>query len=360
MRIAMVCARYAPFVGGVETHVRMIGERLASRGFEVEVLTTDPTWTLPRVSELNGVTVRRFRAFAPAQSYYFAPGLYERLREDPERYDLVHAHSYHSFPSLFAALAKREAPLVFTPHYHGTGHTLFRELAHVPYRKVGRLAFEKADEIICVSNYELGLVAAAFAGAGRKASVIPNGVASEELEGTERTPSRSGSVVYVGRLERYKRVESIIRAVPRLPDGSSLAIIGDGPDRERLERVVSDLSLGDRVSILGYLPRAQVLDELGHADAAVSLSKHEAYGVAIAEALYIGVPCVVSGDSALTEFANGVNCISVADADDPAEVASAISRASASAEARVALPSWSEVSDRTARVYSDLLEGRPR
>lgn len=353
MRVAQVCARYSPFVGGVETHVRMISERLKSRGLDVEVLTTDPTWRLPNRSVVNGVTVRRFRSVAPADSYFFSPGLYEYLREASADYDLVHAHSYHSFPSLFAAIAKGKTPLVFTPHYHGTGHTLVRSLAHIPYRRIGSVIFDRSDRIICVSNHELKLLAAKFGRARDKASVIPNGVDAEDLARVRKSPARTGSIVYVGRLERYKRVENIIRAFPRLKDDVTLAIIGVGPERDRLRRVISDLALGNRVSVVGYLPRGELLERLGRADAAVSLSRHEAFGVAIAEALSIGVPCVVSGDSALVEFANGVNCIAVTDADDPSEVAEAISKVISRGGAPMDLPSWEDVADLTVGVYSE-------
>jgi glycosyltransferase involved in cell wall biosynthesis len=357
MKVAQVCARYAPFVGGVETHVRMISESLRSRGLEIEVLTTDPTWRLPAHSVVNGVTVRRFKAMAPADSYYFAPGLYEYLKGASAEYDLVHAHSYHSFPSLFAALAKDTTPLVFTPHYHGTGHTRVRGMAHVPYRRLGRVIFDRSDRIICVSNYELNLLSATFRRARGKASVIPNGVDTGELVKVSRPSVHTGVVVYVGRLERYKRIENIIKAVPLLKEGVRLVIIGVGPDADRLRRVISNLSLGNRVSMIGYLPREELLEQLARADAVISLSRHEAFGVTIAEALHIGIPCVVSGDSALVEFANGENCVAVTDVENPSEVAEAISKAICGGTVQFDFPSWTEVADMTVEVYSEFQKG---
>ena len=52
MRIAQVCPRYSPYIGGVETHVEEISKRLVARGHEVTVITTDPSGKLPQ-SEIS-------------------------------------------------------------------------------------------------------------------------------------------------------------------------------------------------------------------------------------------------------------------------------------------------------------------
>ncbi|MDI6640295.1 MAG: glycosyltransferase, partial [Methanocellales archaeon] len=72
MKIAQVCPRYHPDIGGVETHVKEISERLVKRGFEVEVICTDPTGRLPKHEMINGVKVTRFRSIAPNDAFFFA------------------------------------------------------------------------------------------------------------------------------------------------------------------------------------------------------------------------------------------------------------------------------------------------
>lgn len=352
MRVAHVSPSFYPFAGGVETHVQMLCEHLQSRGLEVQVLTTDSTWRLPQHSVVNGITVRRFKSFAPRGSYHFSPELYSYLKKSFADYDLVHTHSYHSLTSLSAALTKSRCPLVFTPHYHGTGHTWFRSLLHVPYGRIGKLIVDKSDSIICVSSYEMSLLSARFPEARDKITIIPNGIDQDEFANLERPSVSSGDIVYLGRLERYKRVDCIIRAIPFLQGNLRLVIIGSGPDRERLERIVSKLSLGNRVSFAGYLPREELLNKIVNAKALVNLSAHEAYGITIAEALSLGVPSVVSTDSALVEFASHANCIPVAAAENPFEVASAISKASLRGISHAEFPSWGEVARETLRLYS--------
>jgi len=70
--------------------------------------------------------------------------------KNSESFDIVHAHSYHAFPALYAAQAKSKNKFIFTPHFHGRGHSLLRSLLHIPYKIFGKTIFPKADKIICV------------------------------------------------------------------------------------------------------------------------------------------------------------------------------------------------------------------
>jgi len=120
MRILQICPRYYPDIGGVEEHVKNISERLAKK-HDVTVFTTDPSRKLPKQETINGVKIRRFKSWAPNEAYYFSRELKKCLMEDSYSFDIMHAHSYHAFPALYAAQAKGSNKLVFTPHYHGEG-----------------------------------------------------------------------------------------------------------------------------------------------------------------------------------------------------------------------------------------------
>jgi 1,2-diacylglycerol 3-alpha-glucosyltransferase len=124
MKIAQVCHRYHPYIGGVETHVREISERLSKKGFQVDILTTDPSRRLSAVELLNNISVRRFHSWAPANSYHFSLELRKYLKENSNKYDIVHVHSYHDIPAYYASIGKKTNKLFFTPHYHGAGQIL--------------------------------------------------------------------------------------------------------------------------------------------------------------------------------------------------------------------------------------------
>ena len=147
----MVVPRFSPHVGGVETHVRSIATRLLEAGVKVEVLTVETAPRLPRRAVASGIPVRRFRSILPSATYPVAPGLGLFLARRHGLYDVVHAHNYHAVSSPMAALPAPRG-LVFTPHYHGAGHSALARLLHRPYRPFGAMCFARARRIVCVSR----------------------------------------------------------------------------------------------------------------------------------------------------------------------------------------------------------------
>lgn len=354
MKIAQICPRYSPDIGGVETHVKEISERLVKAGHDIEVITTDPTGKLKKRDIINGVKVIRFRSFAPGNAYYFAPQIYFYLKK--HNYDVIHAHSYHALPALFAAFGKGKRRLVFTPHYHRSGHTAFRNLLHKPYRLFGKVIFSRADSIICVSEYEKRLVETDFRVAGKTVK-IPNGINLKEFEhlrtqqkdkgiegkarkgiteeeqagkeevekgkaeegktgkikAGEKGPGKRKTLLYVGRLEEYKGVQYIIQSLPEIQE-FRLRIVGKGPYEAELRNLAKNLGVEGRVEWLKDLSREKLLECYADADIFLMLSSHEAYGITVAEALAAGTPCVVAKGSALEEFVDGVRCLGI---DEP-------------------------------------------
>jgi glycosyltransferase involved in cell wall biosynthesis len=309
LKIAQVCPRYSPDIGGVETHVKEISERLAKKGHMVEVVTTDPSGKLPATETINGVKVTRFKCIAPGNAYFFTPKIYSYLKS--REYDIIHGHSYHALPSLFAALAKNDSKFMFTPHYHRSGHTFFRNLLHKPYRLLGKMIFSKADCVICVSEYEKGLITEDF-NVSDKIEKIPNGVNLAEFENLKPQKDESGkkTLLYVGRLEEYKGVQHIIQALPQLPD-FKLQIVGKGPYEEELIKIANQIGVSERIEWLKGISRDELLQCYASADVFLMLSKHEAYGITVAEALAAGTPCIVAKGSALEEFVDDRICIGI-------------------------------------------------
>lgn len=331
MKIAQICPRYSPDIGGVETHVKEISEKLVKAGHDIEVITTDPTGKLNKRDVINGVKVIRFRSFAPGNAYYFAPQIYFYLKK--HKYDVIHAHSYHALPALFAALGKGERRFVFTPHYHRSGHTEFRNLLHKPYKLFGKVIFSRADSVICVSEYEKRLVESDFRVAGKTVK-IPNGINLKEFEnlrtrqkdegikrkngkekvGKEKNEKEKAGkekiLLYVGRLEEYKGVQYILQSLPEL-QGFRLKVVGTGPYEAELRRMAKNLEVADKVKWLKNLSRGELLECYASADVFLMLSSHEAYGITVAEALAAGAPCIVAKGSALEEFIDGENCIGI-------------------------------------------------
>jgi len=365
MRIAQVCPRYHPYVGGVETHVRAVSERLVKKGLEIDVLTTDLNGDLVKEENIEGVKVRRFGCWAPSEAYYFSGSLKNFLAKHSNEYDIVHAHGYNAFPALYAKQTKSEKAFVFTPHYLGKGQTFFRNLLHIPYRFIGKGIFNEADSVICVSEYERLLVKEDFAVEEGKVLVIPNGVDKNELSEFQWKPNFSQpKITFSGRLERrQKNVDKLIYAFDLLVKeyniDAKFVIIGRGPYENEMVRLIERLGLQERLEWRRWLPRRQYLEELATSNVFVAPSEHECYGIAAAEAIALGIPTVVANSTALAEFVEKELAFSISLPIIPSTIAKSIHKALIEARPKQsvspnAIMSWDVVADQLLeKVYKD-------
>lgn len=349
-KIAQVCPRYHPFIGGVETQVKAVSERLVERGIEVEVLTTDPSGRLRKEEMINGVKVRRFKSWAPNEAYHFSLGLKKWLMTKSDDYNLVHAHSYHALPALYAAEAKGKNKLIFSSHYHGEGHTFFRTLLHIPYKFLGGRIFERADKVVCGSDYEKSLVTKDFEVREEEIVVVPNGV-DLEFQGSRKNRAERKKVLCVSRLEKYKGIQHLIRVLPKLDNDIVLDIVGKGPYNQRLVRLVRELGVENRTRFLQDISKEELLQKYIDADLFALLSRHEAYGISVAEALASGTPCVVADTSALSEWIDDKNCFGIRYPINLDELASLVNNVIGKSMGVLRLPDWDEVTDKLVDVY---------
>ncbi|MEV4344627.1 glycosyltransferase family 4 protein [Actinoplanes sp. NPDC049596] len=353
MRIGVVTNAYHPDIGGVETHARRLCAALVAAGDQIEVLTQHATGS---EEEIDGVLVRRFPLTVASANYRFSLPLWRWLRRNAERYDVLHAHSYHALAALPAALTN-STPLVFTPHYHGTGHSRLRAALHPIYRPVGRRIIARSARIICVTRAERELLVSHFPEARERMVVVPNGTDPAPM--VEGEPEDGVSILCVGRLERYKRVDRVIRAMAHLPADHRLDVVGSGPARDELEQLARRIGLGPhRVAFHGRLPDDAFAARMATAAALVSASEHEAFGMAVADALTAGLPTVASFIPAHRELAAmagpGVP-LWLVNPDDEAALAEALVTAAEAERAthgRNPLPTWHDVVVATREVYA--------
>lgn len=362
----MIVPQFAPAVGGVERHVSELARGLRDRGVEVEVATCDPTRTLLRTDVDDGIPVHRFSTIANDNVFFVSPGLARWVVANARRFDVVHAHAYHS-PLAFAAYAAARLSrrrFVLTPHYHGTGHTPLRRLLHVPYRPLGMLMVRGADVVVCVSDAERRMLRHDF-GSKLVTVLAPNGVDREAIAAARpfdeaTVPDAKRTVLAAGRLEAYKRIDRIIESMTHLPD-QRLVVIGSGPAQADLEEQVARLGLHERVAFLGAIPREDLHRWFRTASVFVSLSEHEAFGITLLEAAVGGAGIVASDIPAHREVSAYVPdaAISLISPDSPASsIATAIletHRTSAEAPESLGVPVWSQTVDRTLEAYERAL-----
>jgi len=350
MKILQVCPRYYPDIGGVETRVQSMSEMLA-HDHDVTVFTTDCTGKLPRNEQINGVLVRRFKGYSPNNAYHVSLAMLRELRKS--EFDIVHGHNYHALPLYFCRHTRRKG-FVVTPSYHGHGHTPFRNLVFTAYNQMGARIFRDADKIIALSNYEKELLLRDFAIHEDKVQLIPNGLNLEEFEDLIKQ-GKGGTILCVGRLEEYKGIQHVIKTLPLLSESFSLQIVGKGPYKKELVKLVNALALDTRVEFCQDLPRKQLLEKYAAASVFILLSQAEAFGNAVAEALASKTPCIVATISALKEWVDNKNCYGIDYPVDSNKLAELIVKAVAVEVKGIKLWSWEEVARQTAKIYEELI-----
>jgi len=349
MKIAQICHSFYPSFGGIETHVQAISEELARRSHDVTVVTTDPTGMLPKRSSAKGIRIVRHRSFAPRGAYHFSPTLIRYLFK--RKFDVMHAHGYHTLIPLQTTLSSRNGRLVLTTHFKGASHSSFRRKLLFVYRPLMSVVMKKAEVIICVSEKEREDLKSIFPKVKSKFQVIPNGVNLDQFRTLRRSEQSRNTILCVSRLERYKGVQYLIKCLKYLPSEFHLRIVGKGTWEEKLRRMTSRLRLEDRVVFRESINRKELMWEYGNASIFVLLSKYEAFGVSVAEALASSLPCIVADSGALSEWTRHDGCEGIAYPINVQELAQKIQNMSGKFYKRNSIFSWKEVVNKLEQIY---------
>jgi glycogen synthase len=361
LNVALVCARYLPFVGGIELHVHEVAKRLAAAGADVTVVTTDPGSQLSH-EELGdgGIRIRRVRAWPAKRDYYFAPGLDRELRDGG--FDVVHVQGYQTFVAPIALRSTRRHGIPTVLTFHGGGHSSrLRQTIRPLQLRALRPLVQHVQTFVALAAFEIGRYAPRLHVDPDRFVVIPNGsdLPRAAADGVPRDRSLLASL---GRLERYKGHHRVIAALPHVLARRAdvrLWIGGVGPEEEALRALAGELGVAELVEIRGVPPqdREQMARELARVDTVVSLSDFETQPIAALEALSLGCKLVVADSPGLDALAASGLATSVPLEAAPADVGAAILRTldSPPVGAPPPLPSWDDCAAALLGVYRGIV-----
>lgn len=411
LRILMVSARFAPFVGGTEIHTGQVSAELVRRGHEVTVLTTDLAGNLPPQEWIDGVKVVRVRAYPRRSDLYLAPNLRKLINDD--RWDLVHVQGYHTAVAPLALWAARRRGHATMVTFHSGGHSSrLRNLIRPIQVRLLKPHLLAAKALIGVSRFEADLFAERIGVDRDRIEIIPNGVdrpkstvqtAAEDASPPDTTPPDATAhdvdsgidsdvdsdadrpsdldtagfspddrvILSAGRLVRYKGHHRVIQAMPRILEvepRTRLLILGEGPYESALRKRVDRLGIADRVTF-DSVPadeRHRLEAMFRAASAAVVLSDYESHGMVAHEALDAGLPLVVLNRSALGELAASGAARAVPPRATALEVAQIVLRClqEESAPARNATArstpiggvTWNDITDQVEALYRRVVD----
>jgi glycosyltransferase involved in cell wall biosynthesis len=363
MRIAQVVSAYHPHVGGVEKHVQRLAHGCVQAGDQVTVCTHQIDDS-PAEEWLGGVRVLRFPLTVRADNYPVSIGLFRHLKAHAGEFDLVHAHSYHTL--MGHAAIRTKLPFVYTPHYHGTGHSPLRAMLHRVYRPVGTKQLNASDAVIANSDAEKRRLLKDFPWIAPKLTTILPGADPVGPAAADGNPlDLVGPVaLVVGRLERYKNVDLVVDAFGSISAKADLVIVGEGPDRARLESYAGDRAPDRSIRFTGKISDDLLHDLLARANLVVAASDHEAFGLSVAEGLAAGARVLASDIPAHNEIAEKagasapITLIDVRDSHKFREQMEMLLQAGRAGGDNFQLPSWADFVRNVRGLYLNVLPAR--
>jgi len=289
MKILIATGLYPPEIGGPATYAKLLENRLPERGIEVSVLPFAKVRHLPQ-----GI---RHIVYA------------WKLAHIANKINLILAQDTVStgFPVAIVSLLTGKKFIVRVPGDYaweqgvqrfGVTESLdeFQKRSHGVrvglFRLIQRFVVWRAYRVIAPSYY-LAKIISGWTSHPEKITVIYNGIEFPVPVELPKEKPDEFTIVSLGRLVPWKGMDGIIRVVAQEKNWHAV-IVGDGPEREHLEYLAKELKCGNRVQLVGQLPRAQALGWVKIADVFVLNSTYEGLSHQLVEAMSLGVPIVAT------------------------------------------------------------------
>jgi glycosyltransferase involved in cell wall biosynthesis len=315
-RLVLITRGFWPLVGGAELVAARLAAAFQARGAATTVLTARWNRQWPAVIEHHGVRVVRLdhprTRFYGTWRYMQAVGRW--LRDNRAAFDLAYVSMLkHDAYAAVTAAQRAAFPVVLRAEGAGVTGDCFWQLEATCGARIKRRCL-LADAFVAPSpTIERELIAAGYA--RERIHYLPNGVSLPETNdeaGRQRSRIALAEAdpalkigpdtplaVYTGRLHEMKGLEYLVRAWPRVLERvprARLWLVGDGPDRSRLNELIGALGLPGSVSLAG--PFDDVEDCLRAANLFVLPSLEEGMSIALLEAMAMALPVVATAIAA--------------------------------------------------------------
>ncbi|PRY11576.1 N-acetyl-alpha-D-glucosaminyl L-malate synthase BshA [Pontibacter ummariensis] len=309
MRIGIVCY---PTFGGSGVVATELGKALALKGHQVHFITYSQPARLDVFNEnlfYHEVYIPSYPLFQyPPYELALASKMVDIVRF--EKLDVLHVH--YAIPHASAAFMAKQIlrtkginiPVITT--LHGTDITLVGKDAS--FEPVVTFSINQSDEVTAVSD-SLREETYDYFQIEKDIQVIPNFVSLDKFKRQKKehfrmaiSPNNEKLLVHTSNFRAVKRVEDVIQIFAkvrqRIP--SKLLLVGDGPDRPKMEKLCRELHICNDVRFLGKLDAVE--EVLSIADLFLMPSEKESFGLAALEAMSCEVPVISTNAGGIPEL----------------------------------------------------------
>lgn len=307
MKIAFMIPTFYPVVGGAQNNCYHLARELAKK-HDVSVYCSGDEDETEVVENIN---VFRCKVTA-CYSYYLTlyPSLSKILKED---FDIIHIHGlgFVQQDDVIKKIKKHhpKTKLVCTPHgpfmalKYGFIKTMIKKL----YTRVVKKVVKELDVIIQVNPYQHIWMEKEYNIPNKKIKLLPNGITTtntntfgipsklplytEKIQKIEEKYELKDKFVitYVGRIQKYKGLDQVIKAIPKLHKNITFVAIGkDAGDQQRLQNLAKELGVEKQVIFTGFINEEEKLGLLEISKIYVFPSEWEAFGIGTLEAMSKG------------------------------------------------------------------------
>jgi N-acetyl-alpha-D-glucosaminyl L-malate synthase BshA len=309
MNIGIVCY---PTFGGSGVVATELGKALAKEGHKIHFITYSQPTRLDFLNEnlfYHEVDFHSYPLFEfPPYELALASKMVSVVKN--EKLDLLHVH--YAIPHASAAYMAKQIlkthgiSIPFVTTLHGTDITLVGKDAS--YEPVVTFSINQSDGVTAVSEHLRTETYTSFK-ITNEIEVIPNFIDLEKFKKQKKEhfkkaicPHDEALVVHTSNFRKVKRVQDVIKIFANLHSEipSKLLMIGDGPERTKIETLCRELNITDAVRFLGKLEAVE--EVLSVADLFLMPSEKESFGLAALEAMACEVPVISSNAGGLPEL----------------------------------------------------------
>lgn len=360
MRVLQVIPHYQPAYqyGGPIRSVHNLSKAMVKKGVEVSVWTTNlglknrDDILMGKKVLIDGVQVYYF-PIVGSFHYAFSPGLKKYMSHKIKDFDVVHIQGIYQFHALIGGYYARRygIPYVLTPRgmlTQGSVNRKGRLKKKIYISLVERKNIEKANFVHCTTKNEkkelinLGLNP-------KKIVVIPNGVKLSENEEFSKDESFRKKykllgktiILFLGRLSWVKGLDLLIPAFAKVVSHyPNVHLILAGPDsrgyQRKIEAWIRKNEIKEYVTFTGLITGKEKLEALKESDIFVLSSYSEGFSMAAAEAMFAGLPVIVTRKVGIWEIIQENGCGKIIDLN-PESIAQGISYLIENPEERIKL-----------------------
>jgi D-inositol-3-phosphate glycosyltransferase len=390
--------------GGMNVYVRDLSRELARRGQHVDVYTRSQDPSVPRIDNELGHGARVIHLPAGPEHPYdkhlvydhlpeFVNGVLAQAEADGLRYDVLHSHYWLS--GVVAQELRRRWGTPIVHMFHTLGK-MKNAVAQRPEERetARRLTVEAeivrlADVLVAATPAEQAQLVRLYDAAPAHIRVISPGVDVERFYPipAAHAKERIGLcqdrrvILFVGRIEPLKGIDSLLRAIarvvdgwPELREGLCVPVIGGEPDRireddemVRLQELREELGIGDIVTFLGAKDQDTLQYYYSAAEMVVMPSDYESFGMVALEAMACGAPVIASDVGGLAFLVRHGRTGYRVPARDPEALADKITRLLTDEALRRRIGqraacwaesyAWPHIADQIEAVYNELVAG---